>query len=219
MSNKWTKQEIQDLSLGVGLGLTHGEIGEVLGRTGKSINRKASKLKIRSTTNKLKTDEMYRAEVPEGYRVLEEYLGANIKILHQHEVCGHLWAVKPNGLLSGYGCPKCATSGFQPNKSAITYLIYFHALDTYKVGITNRSIKARFSEEPQPYEVILERHFDKGKEAKELETKWLNNLKPFLYNTNELKSGNTETFIYEGTIHSRLSFKTRTEKRTTGVGD
>ena len=97
-------------------------------------------------------------------------------------------------MLLGRGCSKCAKGGFKPTKPATTYLIHFPELDLYKVGITNRTVKERFCQEPQPYEVILERHHTKGTDARKLETEWLSNLKPLLHNTNELTSGNTETF-------------------------
>ena len=39
---------------------------------------------------------------------LEEYKGADKKILHQCLVCEHIWKVRPANLLSGRGCPNCS---------------------------------------------------------------------------------------------------------------
>jgi glutaredoxin len=144
-----------------------------------------------------RTDIEYQALVPEDIEVLEKYTRVDVKLLHRHTICGHEWYVIPHSILRGSSCPNCSKTGFNTGKLAITYLVYFHALGIYKVGITNRTVKERFQSEPQPYKVILERHFEKGVDARDLETKWLKNLKPLLYNTTELKDGNTETFIYD----------------------
>ena len=259
MSNKWTTQDVHDLKLGVEIGLTHAEIGEIMGRTELAVRSKSFEQGFKCLYGRIKTMEEYKAGLPKDIEVLEEYVNSSTKILHKHSCgfewkivpnsihrgrscpkcssaavkttekyktelpediealeeyinsytkilhkhsCGHKWAIRPSSILSGSGCPKCAKTGFKSTTAGTTYLVYFYALGIYKVGITNRTVKERFNEELQPYDIILERHFNKGKDAKELETEWLDNLKPFLYNTNELKSGNTETFIYEDTILS-----------------
>ena len=197
---KWSAQEVKDLKLGVSIGLPVKEIASILNRTYSATRARMSILGLKSSCTRggysRKSHETYEAELPKSIQVLEGYVDTKTKILHRHS-CGHEWRVRPNHILRGRGCPKCAKYGFNTEKPAIAYLIQFNALSIYKVGVTNRNIKDRFSDEPQPYEVVLERYFEKGSKAKELETIWLSNLKPFLYNTNELKDGNTETFIYD----------------------
>lgn len=39
---------------------------------------------------------------------LEQYTGNKALIRCKCNVCGFVWKIKPNNLLSGYGCPKCA---------------------------------------------------------------------------------------------------------------
>lgn len=39
--------------------------------------------------------------------LLESYTRSADKLLHKHELCGHVWRVTPNSLLNGTGCPKC----------------------------------------------------------------------------------------------------------------
>ena len=144
--------------------------------------------------NLQKTPEQYRNELHKDYTALEDYTSGKTKILHRHTVCGHEWRVLPIDMLRGHGCPKCAKYCFDTHKPAVTYLIYFPSLEIYKVGVTGNLEKRmkQFGYEP---EILLIRHFSAGKEAKELETRWLNTLEPFMHNTNKLKSGNTETFI------------------------
>lgn len=40
--------------------------------------------------------------------VIGQYMGANIKIKHRCNICGHEWNVKPNSVLNGTRCPECA---------------------------------------------------------------------------------------------------------------
>lgn len=59
---------------------------------------------------KKKTTAEYQAEVDKispGTLVLEEYKGADVKILHRCP-CGCEWRTTPSNFLSGYGCPECA---------------------------------------------------------------------------------------------------------------
>lgn len=41
---------------------------------------------------------------------IEDYKTSDSKILHKCCVCGCKWKVKPNNILSGYGCPACANN-------------------------------------------------------------------------------------------------------------
>ena len=43
-------------------------------------------------------------------RVLEEYCGANTKILHKCDIDGYEWFATPANILFGCGCPKCQSS-------------------------------------------------------------------------------------------------------------
>ena len=59
----------------------------------------------------VKTDSQYRKDLKQihGNRIipLEPYIKTLVKILHECRTCKTSWRVRPNDLLSGYGCPKC----------------------------------------------------------------------------------------------------------------
>jgi uncharacterized C2H2 Zn-finger protein len=61
-----------------------------------------------------KTHKQYEEEIKKKfgkeYSVTEMYQGASSKIRHRHNPCGTEWSIKPNTLLSGYGCPFCNIS-------------------------------------------------------------------------------------------------------------
>ena len=66
--------------------------------------------------NKSKTHEQYLMEIVDNnipIEPLEEYAGGNTNIRHRCKICKHEWGVRPNNVLHGYGCPKCA---IQKNK-------------------------------------------------------------------------------------------------------
>ena len=60
------------------------------------------------------------------FEPLEEYNGANKKILCQCLTCNNTWEVKPNDLLSGYGCPICNESHGERN---IRMYLKMHNID------------------------------------------------------------------------------------------
>ena len=60
-----------------------------------------------------KTHENYVAEVAiinPNIEVIEQYAGAETKILHRCKVDGYEWSVLPSNVLSGHGCPVCNES-------------------------------------------------------------------------------------------------------------
>lgn len=60
---------------------------------------------------KKKTHDEYVAEVKAinpNIEVVEPFINVNTKILHRCKIDGCEWYVKPNAILSGKGCPKCA---------------------------------------------------------------------------------------------------------------
>jgi len=61
-----------------------------------------------------KTPEQYLADILDKaprYTPLEPYVTAKTKILHRHDNCGYEWLIRPNDILTGYGCPSCNTGG------------------------------------------------------------------------------------------------------------
>lgn len=48
------------------------------------------------------------AKINFNIEVLERYIDSKTPILHRCKIDGYEWYVKPNGILNGTGCPKCA---------------------------------------------------------------------------------------------------------------
>lgn len=147
-------------------------------------------------THKQYEHKLFESEIDAN--PLEQYLGANIPILHEC-IDGHIWSVTPSALLNRKrGCPTCSTSGFNDGKPAILYLISFKHNDNifYKIGITNRSVQERYSEESWDtlkISIVWEIRYHIGRNAREEEKRLLSNYHMFKVNTGVLKSGNTET--------------------------
>jgi len=103
----------------------------------------------------------------------------------------------PNVHLSGHGCPKCAISGFQKTKPGILYYLRVSTLNhgtLYKIGITNRTVNARFStKELKAIEVVWTKHYDNGEDCYNEEQGILKEFQEFKYQGPPiLTSGNTE---------------------------
>lgn len=200
---KWTKEHEQELILYIKDGLTHSQIAELLNeefkttRTASAVNKKTQRLGIKSNNIDCikKTTEQYKSELPDDLELLEEYINAKTPILHKHS-CGHTWKVRPNCIIKGQGCPKCADHNFDNIKTGYTYLIYFKGLDLYKVGKTGNMTKRFWSFNNYKPELIFYRKFELGLDAALLEKQWLMNIRHLKVNTGKLKSGNGETFEY-----------------------
>jgi len=195
----WTKNEEEVLRKEIKVGTMHKDIGLLLGRSTSAIKAKTNNLELKS--NRIKTNEKYDAELriknPDTIRI-EEYKGANTKILHKCLICGTEYLCAPNHKLEGHGHCGRQLNGIPKDKPGIAYLIHFPNEKLYKIGITSRTVKKRMKDIGiKDYEVILERHFDKGINAMELEAEWLSNIQYLKVNTGLLNSGNTETFRLE----------------------
>jgi len=144
-------------------------------------------------TNKIVDERLKTRKI----KRIDNYINSYTKISFQclNITCNNTWFVAPYHVFRGIGCPKCATHGFKYNKPAATYCIYFKDLEIYKIGITN-NFKRRCTEFGYKPEIIFIREFELGKDAKILETQWLENIKEYKVNTNKLLTGNTETFRY-----------------------
>ena len=96
--------------------------------------------------------------------------------------------------LTGCGCPKCMVTGFNIAKPGKLYILSLNNGTVFKVGITNRSVEARFSlEELSKIEVVRVEYFDNGKDCYDMEQYLLTLLKEYQYKgVNLLVSGNTE---------------------------
>lgn len=78
-----------------------------------------------------------------GIRLVNDVITVSTKVDFICD-CGNIWSAKPNNILNGTGCPKCAKSGFKVTLPGVFYIIRAHSSDSAFVGygITN-SIKTR----------------------------------------------------------------------------
>jgi hypothetical protein len=196
--NKWKEDEIELLETFLEAGYTHAEIARELDRTQQSVSHKSSRLGIKTPIKLRKTHDEYVAELAikcPTMKVLETYMGDNKKILHECLICEAQYKCIPSDKLQGHACKFCNPI-YKINNDipGITYLVYFSDIDIYKIGVTSKTTRERNSYQNLKYEVILEHHFDTGREALDLERQWLVNVSQYKINTHLLTSGNTETF-------------------------
>ena len=156
--------------------------------------------------NKQKTTEEYRQQLSKlPYTLLEGYINAKTPIKHIHIVCGNIFKIAPDNLINGgKGCPNCAISGFQPTKPALLYFIYFEELNLHKIGVTN-NLKTRRKAFGYTSKVINSVEFNLGKDALVLEKKLLDKYSDHLFNSELLKSGNTETLLLDSNIIEEIN--------------
>lgn len=143
---------------------------------------------IRRTTNE------YKALIP--YEVLEEYINKETPILHRCDR-GHEWKARPGHVIRGSKCPYCSISGFKLNQPALCYYVRISRDNEiyYKIGVTNRTVKARFAADTDKDIRILQiKEFLTGQEAWDYEQEILDKY-PRVSIDGFLKSGgNTELF-------------------------
>ncbi len=123
---------------------------------------------------------------------------------------GSFWQIAKAHVIEGTGCPLCSECGFRVDKPAILYYIKVERQGyiVYKIGITNRTVKARFHANEMQDITILQTVECVGQEALDRETEILRKYKQYQYNGPDLlHSGNTEMFTIDilnldkGTTH------------------
>jgi len=125
------------------------------------------------------------------------YVDSHTKIKIFCNKCNSSFLQAPNEHANaGQGCPSCAEYGFNPDEQATLYYLSINDGEAYKIGITNRTVKDRFSNtDLEKIKIVSEWSFDIGAEAKSFESCILSVYKEFKY-TGEaiLSSGNSELF-------------------------
>ena len=131
---------------------------------------------------------------------LEPYTGSQQSWKVQCE-CGHIWEPLGGNLFAGYGCPKCADCGFQPDQPAITCYVRVanpFGDPVYKIGITNRTVAERFCRDLAKITLLKTWPFQKGADAYEMEQRILAEQAEARYFGPELlRDGNDELFIFD----------------------
>lgn len=110
--------------------------------------------------------------------------------------CGATIEQTPNSHMNGNGCSNCSTNGFNINKPAMLYYLSLNDGEAYKIGITNRTVEARFNLTDLASIVVVKTwHFTLGKDALNKERTILKEYEKYKYiGPDLLSSGNTELF-------------------------
>jgi hypothetical protein len=102
---------------------------------------------------------------------------------------------------NGNGCPRCANNSYKYDKPAITYYlkVVYKDIIAYKIGITSRAIKERFSKSDLEKITVLKTwEFSEGVEAYDKEQRILRVHSEYKYEGEPLlSSGNTELFTID----------------------
>jgi hypothetical protein len=114
---------------------------------------------------------------------------------------GGFWQT-PASHLHGKGCPKCASFGFDSNKSGLLYLVKFSAPEGsfWKIGVTNKTIKKRFVAEAKDISEQQEWRHGDGKVIFKIERDVLEKFKKYRLSKTDEKlkifkaGGHTECF-------------------------
>ena len=198
----WSKTELETLEKYYPIE-GYKKVMELTNRSRGSIQNKASDLSLKGKgfsefrkTNEEYDNELFYKEI--DICRIENYINARTPILHE---CfkEHQWRVKPNDILSGHGCPICATYGFKPEEPAILYFISIADAKNkyYKIDVTQVGLKDRFVSDRDKEIIQLKiEHFDKGLDAYNKEQTILKEYEQYKIHAPEfLKSGgNTELF-------------------------
>lgn len=171
----------------------------LLDRTERAVINKASKLGLKRDCGLSKRKKAFDTLLKnKEYTILidfSDYVNSQTKIPVKHNSCGFIWKTTGNNLSKLVGCPNCSTKGFDYTSPASLYFIFFEELNLYKVGITNNWNIRKYDFGYTPILLSIQ-EFSTGLEAKEEETKLKEKLSEYLHNSGELKSGNTETFLW-----------------------
>lgn len=124
-----------------------------------------------------------------------KYLGAKHPIVIICPVHGP-FEQTPDNHLSGCGCPSCATTGFDPSKPGILYYLSINNGQAYKIGITNRSVKHRYTNiDLAKIKILHQVHYINGAKAYDEERRIMTHYSKYKYKGPPLlRDGNTELF-------------------------
>jgi len=150
-----------------------------------------------------RTQEEYERDVliwtDGGIKCLGKFKGMNKNTEHEGTKCGFVWSPRPGNIYTKSRCPICVDrkrGGFHSEDPAILYYLSINNGEAYKIGITNRSVEARYTlEEQSIFNIVQTWRFDIGRDAYIKEQKILKDFKEFKYvGKSLLKTGNTELF-------------------------
>lgn len=137
----------------------------------------------------------------EGYELISvEYSNNREKLDFLCPTHGEFKISWDNFYTGGHRCAKCGKYGFKQNEPSILYYIkiYYRGKYYYKIGITNRTVEERYTNDELDRITILKTwDYKTGAEAKDREQKILKKYPNYLYNgkAKVIKIGMTEVFV------------------------
>ena len=132
------------------------------------------------------TEEMIFEEIKK-YKTLKEFYSNNVSMYSSARKKGLIEKIKKILIYN----PR----GFDDKKQGILYYIKLKENNIYKIGITNHTAKLRFNNEQDKFDVVFEKVYKLGLDARVAETKILRKFKSHKYiGDNVLRNGNTEMF-------------------------
>lgn len=146
---KWSQEDIEDLLLGLKIGLTHAEIADCLDRTLSSVMHKVQRLKLAKPNTQW--TKLYSKE--EVIALIQKYKTSEA-MDYTEGVPGHKSCQKILGVgswaacLEAAGLPLRKTAKFSRNKACTFYIVEFLDINGtlfYKYGITQRRVQERYS--------------------------------------------------------------------------
>ena len=156
-------------------------------------NKAASKLQAKTTEQFIKEAKIkHNNKYTYNYTF---YTGDTNKVTITCPIHGD-FEQAPYHHLRNRGCPSCSVTGFDTNKSGILYYLKILGGQAYKIGITNKSVKERFTAaEFLSIEILKVWYYENGLDAYKEEQKILKSFYKNRYvGPGLLKSGNTELF-------------------------
>jgi hypothetical protein len=133
-----------------------------------------------------------------GYKMLDPIISA-IAPMRLQCPKSHIWETNWNNFQQGNRCGECSAGGYKSSRPGMIYYLRFDLPSgpIWKIGITNKRLKQRFSGEKLPYTVVWSQHCEDGKVPPKLEKKILKKYKAHQYKGFALHSGNTECFTID----------------------
>jgi len=116
---------------------------------------------------------------------------------------GHKHSARWGSFKRGKRCPSCKVTGFNPRLPATLYYLRFDLsqdLSVYKIGITNRGVKNRFSEEKFKYCVLSEIRYTSGEAAHKEEQKILRKYSYAKYRGGHFLKAGGHTELFESDV-------------------
>jgi hypothetical protein len=122
-------------------------------------------------------------------------------------LCNLEFYITPKMHLNGCGCSCSSSGGFDKRAPAILYYLKVLGGQAYKIGITNKTVKDRFTNSDlEKIEIIKIWEYQSGKEAYDAEQLYIKEYKQFKYaKGNILSSGNTELFYCDVLLLDKYS--------------